>query len=212
VVKGSGMVRVSGYAGPDMKAPGTSPQSLVPSGTPEEILRALADPERLTIAGALARTPMTVAGLAAELTLSAERIRRHLSRLGAVGLTAVGTDRRTYRLVPETLRQAAREIGPPRDAGLALGAVDGEEETVLRHYFRAGRLREIPAKRSKRRIVLERLALEFDVGVRYPEQVVNDKLRQFHHDHAALRRYLVDEDLLSREQGQYWRSGGPVNV
>ena len=30
-------------------------------------------------------------------------------------------------------------------------------------------------------------------------------------DHAALRRYLVDEDLLSRTpDGTYWRSGGTV--
>jgi hypothetical protein len=27
-------------------------------------------------------------------------------------------------------------------------------------------------------------------------------------DTAALRRYLVDEDLLARERGEYWRAGG----
>jgi hypothetical protein len=37
-------------------------------------------------------------------------------------------------------------------------------------------------------------------------------LRRFHEDHAALRRYLVDEGFLSREKGQYWRSGGRVDV
>lgn len=32
-------------------------------------------------------------------------------------------------------------------------------------------------------------------------------------DHAALRRYLVDEELLSRTpDGTYWRSGGTVPV
>jgi hypothetical protein len=33
-------------------------------------------------------------------------------------------------------------------------------------------------------------------------------LRQFHDDVAALRRYLVDEEFLDREAGEYWRSGG----
>lgn len=95
---------------------------------------------------------------------------------------------------------------------MALGAVYEEEEHVLRRYFRGGRLREIPAKRSKRLIILSRLALEFDIGVRYTEQQINLTLKQFHNDHAALRRYLVDEGFLSRERGQYWRSGGPVAV
>jgi hypothetical protein len=37
-------------------------------------------------------------------------------------------------------------------------------------------------------------------------------LRAWYDDHAALRRYLVDENLLSREGGVYWRTGGYVDV
>ena len=178
----------------------------------DEVLRALADPERLAVAGALARSAATAAGLAAHLELPARRVRSHLARLAAARVVAVDPDRRTYRLLPETLRAAARQVGTSRDPGVALGAVHEEEEAVLRHYFRGGRLQEIPARRSKRLIVLTRLALEFDVGVRYPERQVNEALNRFHEDHAALRRYLVDEGFLSREKGQYWRSGGPVEV
>ena len=127
-------------------------------------------------------------------------------------VASVEPDRRTYRLAAEALRQAAREAGPPREPGLALGAVFDEEERVLRQYFRAGRLTEIPAKRSKRLIVLERLALEFDVGLRYLERDVNEILKRFHEDHVSLRRHLIDEGLLSRERGEYWRSGGRVEV
>jgi hypothetical protein len=87
-----------------------------------------------------------------------------------------------------------------------------EEEQVLRSYFRGGRLREIPARHSKRQIVLSRLSLEFEVGDRYSEREVNETLKRFHHDYVSLRRYLVDEGFLSREHGEYWRSGGPVEV
>ena len=52
-----------------------------------------------------------------------------------------GDDRRTYRLDAESLKQAALDVGPPRDAGLALGAADEDEKAVLRHYFVNGRLR-----------------------------------------------------------------------
>ena len=179
---------------------------------PDEILRALADPERLAVAGALAAGPRGASELADHLDLPIRRVQRHLSRLAGVGLARIEPDRRTYVLLPETLRVAAREIGPSRDPGLPLGAIDEEEEAVLRRYFVGGRLREIPAKHSKRLIVLNRLAMEFDIGVRYPEKRVNEVLKRFHADSASLRRHLVDEGLLSRERSMYWRSGGPVEV
>src|SRR3954467_14282805 len=135
----------------------------------DEILRALADPERLAIAGFLARRSptggelggrarphprprrsATAEELAAELGLKLDRVHKHLVRLSAVRVVAVEDDRHTYRLQPEVLREAAEAVAPPRDPGRALGAVDDDEETVLRQYFREGRLREIPAKRSKR--------------------------------------------------------------
>jgi hypothetical protein len=180
--------------------------------TPEELLRVLADAERLAVAGAVAAGPITAAQLRAKLGLPAKRLQQHLSKLVAAEIVTLGDDRRTYHLEPETLRRAAMEVGPPRDPGLALGAVFAGEEAVLRHYFRGGRLREVPIKRAKRLVVLERLALEFEPGVRYAERDVNEILRRFHDDHASLRRFLVDEGLLSRERGQYWRTGGPVDV
>jgi hypothetical protein len=186
--------------------------SASPVGTPEDVLRALADPTRLSVAGLLARGPATAAVLAKELGLRTDAVQRHLTRLSRVGIVAVEADRRTYRLQADGLRAAAAEAGPARDPGLALGAADDEEESVLRQYFRGGRLVEVPVKRSKRLVVLQRLALEFEVGVHYPERQVNAVLRGFHADVAALRRYLVDERFMSRERGEYWRTGGRVDV
>jgi DNA-binding transcriptional ArsR family regulator len=129
---------------------------------PDDILRALADPERLEIAGALARGESSARGLAEALGIRLERVRKHLNRLAAAGVVRLRDDRATYRLDPETPRWAAEQVGSPRHAGLALGAANEDEEAVLRAFFRDGRLREVPAKESKRRIVLERIALEFD--------------------------------------------------
>jgi hypothetical protein len=41
---------------------------------------------------------------------------------------------------------------------------------------------------------------------------VNVIVGAFFNDHAALRRYLVDEGFLDREAGLYRRSGGRVDV
>jgi biotin operon repressor len=180
--------------------------------TPDDILRALADPERLRVAGALAGADASPSELAEALGLPHTRVRKHLNRLTAAGVARLNDDRRTYRLDPETLRWAAEQVGPPRETGLALGAANEDEEAVLRAFFRDGRLTEIPAKESKRRIVLERIALEFEPGLRYDEKTVNAIVGRFFNDHAAIRRYLVDEGFLDRERGEYWRSGGRVDV
>ncbi len=75
-----------------------------------------------------------------------------------------------------------------------------------------GTLHTIPSKRAKLLVVLDHLAQSFEPGRVYPEAEVNEVLQRFHPDHAALRRYLVDDGFLTREAGHYWRSGGTVDV
>ena len=82
----------------------------------------------------------------------------------------------------------------------------------LRVFMRDGRLAQIPVRRAKRLLLLDYIAQVFVPGRRYSEAEVNAVLRAFHDDHAALRRYLVDEDFMSREGGCYWRTGGTVEI
>jgi hypothetical protein len=79
---------------------------------------------------------------------------------------------------------------------------------VLRAFVRNGRLMSIPASKSKRRVLLDWLVQRFEPGRRYSENMVNLILAEVHPDTASLRRYLVDEGMLDREAGEYWRSGG----
>ncbi len=81
----------------------------------------------------------------------------------------------------------------------------------LRVFLRDGRIDAMPAKHSRRRQLLAEVAQVFEPGVRYPERHVNDVLGAMYPDYAALRRYLVDEEFLDRQAGEYWRIGGPVS-
>jgi hypothetical protein len=84
---------------------------------------------------------------------------------------------------------------------------------VLRAFLTDdGRIHTIPSKHAKLLVVLDHLAQSFDPGRRYQEVEVNSVLRQSHPDYAALRRYLVENQFLTREAGVYWRSGGTFEV
>ncbi|CAN7163762.1 DUF2087 domain-containing protein [Knoellia sp. LjRoot47] len=86
-------------------------------------------------------------------------------------------------------------------------------DAVLRAFVGAdGRLSAIPTKIAKRLVVLDLLAQDFELGEIYPEARVNEILQRRHADHAALRRYLVEEGFLERRDGTYWRSGGTVRL
>ena len=82
----------------------------------------------------------------------------------------------------------------------------------LRAFIRDGRITAVPARRTRRRLLLNEVAQAFEPGRRYPEGVVNEILKAIFDDHCALRRYLVDEAFLSRTAaGVYWRVGGTVS-
>ena len=82
---------------------------------------------------------------------------------------------------------------------------------MLDAFVRDGRITSLPATRSKRRVLLDWLAQDFEPGQRYSEARVNAILERRHPDAATLRRYLVDEELLDRDAGEYWRIGGTVS-
>ena len=76
---------------------------------------------------------------------------------------------------------------------------------MLDSFLEYGRLKSIPCQRKKRRIILEELTKAFQPGRRYNEKEVSQLLLGYHDDFCTLRRELVAEKLLARNQGEYWR-------
>jgi hypothetical protein len=76
----------------------------------------------------------------------------------------------------------------------------------------AGRLHAIPVQRKKRLAVLRWLVEDFQPGRLYTEAEINRVILRRHPDFAALRRYLVDEELMQRKRGVYWRTGSVSNL
>lgn len=83
----------------------------------------------------------------------------------------------------------------------------------LKPFVKDGRITIMPAKRTTRLALLDQVAQAFEPGRRYTEAQVNEVLKNLTSDHAALRRYLIDEDLMDRTgDGIYWRSGGTTSI
>lgn len=167
------------------------------------------DPVRLAVLGAAAVGRVDVPALARALDVAEHKVERALGRLRASGL--IDDDLLLDRTALRSVSAQLPELAPADDAVLH-GTWNNEERTVLARFFERDRLREIPTNRSKRLVVLERIVQEFEPGRRYPERDVDRRLQLFHPDHAALRRHLVDEGLMTRADGSYWRSGGRFDV
>ena len=83
----------------------------------------------------------------------------------------------------------------------------------LRAFIRDGKITAMPAKRARRRLLLDQVAQAFSPGRHYPEATHDEVLKAIIDDHCTLRRYLVDEAFMSRTaSGTYWRAGGTVRV
>jgi len=166
----------------------------------------LAEPDRLRVVAALALGAGTIAEVSAVSALEPKEVVAALRRLERGGLVSREKDQVT--LHADRFREAAREAAPAGPTEPLSG--DPATDRVLRAYTRDGRITGLPARRSKRMLLLEHVASLFEPGVKYPEREVDAMMRAWHADYAMLRRYLIDAALLAREGGFYWRIGGPV--
>jgi hypothetical protein len=176
-----------------------------------ELVGLLADEDRRRVFAALVLGATETGTIRARSGLDARAAGKALQRLVDTGLVVRGDDG-THHLLGEAFTVAARAEAArtPRSDEHA----DAPEDVarVLRAFVRDGRLTSIPAVHGKRLVVLDWIVQRFEPGRRYREQTVNLMLAEVHPDTAALRRYLVDEGMLGREAGEYWRIGGTFDA
>jgi len=171
----------------------------------EDFARLCLDPVRLAALGRAAEGTLTPQDLSDGMTISRRTALETIAALRLAGLVAADD-----RLLDGTLHRIAATLpkAAPASAAVIAGDWTSRERKVLQTFFSGDRLVEIPSQRRKRLVVLERLAQDFEPGTRYDEATVSRQLALYHEDYAALRRYLVEESMLSRDAGEYWRTGG----
>jgi hypothetical protein len=175
-----------------------------------ELVGLLADPDRRRVVAAMVLGAVTRAEIVAATGLELREVVRALNRLAGAGLVISDKDD-DHLLLDSAFELAARAVAAAQPRTDEHGDAPADEARVLRAFVRDGRLTSIPTAWGKRRVVLDWLAQRFEPGRRYSEAMVNLSLEQVHADTAALRRYLVDDGFLSRDHGEYWRTGGRVD-
>lgn len=184
-----------------------------PTEQTEQLVRLFAEETRVRAFAAVALGARSAEQVALAAGLSAKETAVSLRRLREQGVVTAGDDGElavAYGLFKEQVRAAARrEEGNGADPGPASG--DGPTDMVLRTFVRDGRLVRLPARWTRKKLVLRYIAEQtFEPGVEYPERTVNEKLRAWCEDsddidHVTLRRYLVDLHHLRRSEGIYRR-------
>lgn len=169
------------------------------------IVGLLADDDRRRAFAALELGAGTIDEVGRVAGLSGPRVAKAVGRLAEAGLVVdVGGGLQ----VMDSAFQFAARIALERPASTEYDDLPNESRKVMAAFVSKGRLTAIPMAQSKRLVILDWLAQDFEPGRRYTEQMVNEVIGTHHADTAALRRYLVDHEFLAREAGEYWRIGG----
>jgi len=179
--------------------------------------RALSDLTRIRILGLLGQRAMYGQELAQALDVTPPTITHHLQPLVKAGLVKARREDnfRFYELDSEGLQHIAEstqriartlfgsEPLPPKSNGRA---------RVVDSFIKDGHLLSLPAQYKKRRYVMEEIAHSFEWGRLYEEKEVNAIMRTFNDDFASLRREMIDQRIMMRENGKYWlvRPHNPV--
>ena len=168
-----------------------------------KLLKLLADETRIEILNILMREDSYVEKIACDLSLTPATICYHLKKMEAAGV--VRSSRSQFYIIyslnkdifGKTLFEIISKESP----------ADTEEKykkEVISHFFKYGKLTQLPTQRKKREIVLTEIAKSFENGKKYDEKDVNEIIHKFHEDHCTIRREMIACGIMAREKETYW--------
>lgn len=173
-----------------------------------KLFKCLADKSRLQILKSLAIEDMYVERLAERLDLTPATISFHLKKLSDAGAVT------SYRTQYYTMYSLCRNVFLSRildiictesdEAALQTQRDAEYRQRVIDSFFEYGKLKSIPTQRKKERIILEEIAKSFETGRIYSEREVNIIIADFHDDFCTIRRDMIGEKIMARENGKYW--------
>ena len=168
-----------------------------------KLLKLLADETRIEILNILMREDSYVEKIACDLSLTPATICYHLKKLEAAGVVRSSRSQFyiIYSLNKDIFGKTLFEIiskETPEDTE------EKYKNEVISHFFKYGKLTQLPTQRKKREIVLAEIAKSFENGKKYDEKDVNEIIHKFHEDHCTIRREMIACGIMAREKETYW--------
>lgn len=174
-----------------------------------QFFKALANESRLKLIGLLTQQERSVEELATLLNLKEPTVSHHLSKLKALNLVSLRPEGNThyYQLNLDTLQTLQKAMLNPSHIQTLDPELSADiwETKVLKAFIENSQIKEIPASRKKRWIILKWLVQKFEFDRHYPERELNALLKPIHPDTATLRREMVGYNMMGRENSVYWR-------
>ncbi|MGE8203480.1 metalloregulator ArsR/SmtB family transcription factor [Heyndrickxia sp. NPDC080065] len=174
-----------------------------------EFHKALGDLTRVRIIALLQQGPLHGQAIAGKLGLKPPTITHHIAKLREVGLIKERRDKNTiyFSLNEKILEGSAKAIlsvGIRGGTNMEMSVTEEERASIINNFItRDGKLKNIPAQRKKKLVVLAHIVKGFEFGKVYPEKEVNEYLKQYHEDYATLRRELIMCQFMYRDNNQY---------
>ena len=78
-----------------------------------------------------------------------------------------------------------------------------ERNRILKSFFKDNKIEQMPSQLKKKLVVLEEIAKIIEPNKKYSEFELNMKLKPICADFCTLRRDLVDNGFLTRDNGIY---------
>jgi ArsR family transcriptional regulator len=141
--------------------------------------------------------------LAEQLDLTPGTVSFHLKKLEKAGIVICSRTQyyMIYSLEKEQLNKTILELTGKESS--KLNTNDTYREKVIASFFKRGRLTLIPVQQKKREIVLSVIIKDLTVGSSYSEKEVNDVMARVYDDPCTLRRQLIEDGFMKRNNGVY---------
>ena len=171
------------------------------------LFKCLADKSRIQILKSLMTEDMYVERLAERIGVTPATVSFHLKKLEDVGAVKSRRDQyyTMYSINNEVFNVSILDILKEKSEEMDLQKERDEiyRKKVIDSFFEYGKLKSIPSQRKKERIVLEEIAKSFEKGREYTEREVNIIIADFNDDFCTIRRDMISEGIITRENMIY---------
>ena len=84
------------------------------------------------------------------------------------------------------------------------------ERGVLNIFMEGEKIRQLPAKQKKRKVILKWLAVRIPPEIRISHAEFNRLIQRHYPDSATLRREMFEFGYVHRDRDHYWRDATPL--